>query len=183
VLTARNPSSTASAWRTGIQWRGAGIALVEFQIVALLGLLPLAFGLLQVALLFAGAAQLDYVAFEAAREGAMSRGDAGAARRAAVRAMVPQLARFDPGITAAGAGDVVARAYVTAQAESAAYLSLETERPETGLLRVRATRTVAYLSAEFLMGPHLGNNLVNLGIDDEVREAIAELGPRPRRRC
>ncbi len=40
----------------------------------------------------------------------------------------------------------------------------------------QASRTVAYLSAEFLMGPHLGNNLVNLGIYDEVRRAISELG-------
>jgi starch phosphorylase len=38
------------------------------------------------------------------------------------------------------------------------------------------SRTVAYLSAEFLMGPHLGNNLVNLGIYDLVREAVTELG-------
>ncbi|MBT3601965.1 MAG: glycogen/starch/alpha-glucan phosphorylase [Candidatus Latescibacteria bacterium] len=38
------------------------------------------------------------------------------------------------------------------------------------------SRTVAYLSAEFLMGPHLGNNLINLGIYDEVQEAIEELG-------
>ena len=38
------------------------------------------------------------------------------------------------------------------------------------------SRTVAYLSAEFLMGPHLGNNLVNLGIQDEVRQAVTELG-------
>ncbi|HXC59379.1 MAG TPA: glycogen/starch/alpha-glucan phosphorylase [Steroidobacteraceae bacterium] len=38
------------------------------------------------------------------------------------------------------------------------------------------SRTVAYLSAEFLMGPHLGNNLVNLGMLDEVRAAIGELG-------
>ena len=28
---------------------------------------------------------------------------------------------------------------------------------------IRGSRTVAYLSAEFLMGPHLGNNLLNLG--------------------
>jgi glycogen phosphorylase len=39
-----------------------------------------------------------------------------------------------------------------------------------------ASRTVAYLSAEFLMGPHLGNNLLNLGITDTVRQGIAELG-------
>ena len=38
------------------------------------------------------------------------------------------------------------------------------------------SRTVAYLSAEFLMGPHLGNNLLNLGIYDQVRQAVAELG-------
>jgi glycogen phosphorylase len=40
----------------------------------------------------------------------------------------------------------------------------------------QGSRTVAYLSAEFLMGPHLGNNLVNLGLYDEVKEAIGELG-------
>ena len=34
------------------------------------------------------------------------------------------------------------------------------------------SRTVAYLSAEFLMGPHLGNNLVNLGILNSTRDAI-----------
>ena len=40
----------------------------------------------------------------------------------------------------------------------------------------QASRTVAYLSAEFLMGPHLGNNLINLGILDRVRQCITELG-------
>ena len=40
----------------------------------------------------------------------------------------------------------------------------------------KGSRTVAYLSAEFLMGPHLGNNLINLGMFDEVRDAIRELG-------
>jgi starch phosphorylase len=37
-------------------------------------------------------------------------------------------------------------------------------------------RTVAYLSAEFLLGPHLGNNLINLGILGTVQQAMAELG-------
>jgi starch phosphorylase len=40
----------------------------------------------------------------------------------------------------------------------------------------KGSRTVAYLSAEFLMGPHLGNNLINLGIYDDVKDAIEELG-------
>jgi len=37
-------------------------------------------------------------------------------------------------------------------------------------------RIVSYLSAEFLLGPHLENNLVNLGIDDEARRAMEDLG-------
>ncbi len=40
----------------------------------------------------------------------------------------------------------------------------------------QGSRTVAYLSAEFLMGPHLGNNLINLGIYEQVRQAVQELG-------
>ena len=39
-----------------------------------------------------------------------------------------------------------------------------------------ASRTVCYLSAEFLLGPHLGANLLNLGITETVREAMGELG-------
>jgi starch phosphorylase len=39
----------------------------------------------------------------------------------------------------------------------------------------KGSRTVCYLSAEFLMGPHLGNNLVNLGIHDEVAAVVSEL--------
>jgi starch phosphorylase len=40
----------------------------------------------------------------------------------------------------------------------------------------KSPRMVAYLSAEFLLGPHLGNNLINLGLYDIVKQAIAELG-------
>lgn len=38
------------------------------------------------------------------------------------------------------------------------------------------SRTVCYLSAEFLLGPHLGNNLINLGLYDQVKQAMSELG-------
>ena len=37
-------------------------------------------------------------------------------------------------------------------------------------------RRVAYLSAEFLPGPHLANNLLNLGITEVTRKALHELG-------
>jgi starch phosphorylase len=37
-------------------------------------------------------------------------------------------------------------------------------------------RTVCYLSAEFSMGPHLGNNLVNMGIYNIVKQTMEELG-------
>ncbi|MGD9070995.1 MAG: glycogen/starch/alpha-glucan phosphorylase [Desulfobacterales bacterium] len=37
-------------------------------------------------------------------------------------------------------------------------------------------RIASYLSAEFLLGPHLENNLVNLGIYDEARRAMEDLG-------
>ena len=37
-------------------------------------------------------------------------------------------------------------------------------------------RTVCYMSAEFLPGPHLGNALINLGIWEPTRQAMGELG-------
>jgi glycogen phosphorylase len=40
----------------------------------------------------------------------------------------------------------------------------------------RDARVVAYLSAEFLPGPHLANNLLNLGIVEPARRAMSELG-------
>ncbi len=40
----------------------------------------------------------------------------------------------------------------------------------------KGSRTVCYLSAEFLIGPQLGSNLASLGMMEQVREALAELG-------
>lgn len=38
------------------------------------------------------------------------------------------------------------------------------------------SRTVVYLSAEYLMGPQLGNNLINLGLMETARKAVAAMG-------
>jgi glycogen phosphorylase len=40
----------------------------------------------------------------------------------------------------------------------------------------RNARMVAYLSAEYLPGPHLSGNLLNLGIWNQTRQAVEELG-------
>jgi starch phosphorylase len=42
--------------------------------------------------------------------------------------------------------------------------------------RAQDVRVVCYLSAEFLTGPHLANNLINLGIYDETAQAMRQLG-------
>ena len=42
--------------------------------------------------------------------------------------------------------------------------------------RERRSRTVCYMSAEFLLGPHLGANLIKLGIYDEAAEAVKKSG-------
>ncbi len=43
-------------------------------------------------------------------------------------------------------------------------------------LLAKDSRVICYLSAEFLMGPHLHNNLVNLGLYDEFHQAARESG-------
>ena len=42
----------------------------------------------------------------------------------------------------------------------------------------RDVKRVYYLSLEYLMGRTLGNSLINLGLDDEVSQALGELGYR-----
>lgn len=42
--------------------------------------------------------------------------------------------------------------------------------------RENNARTVCYFSAEFLLGPHLGNNILNLGLRDNLDEALRQMG-------
>ena len=40
----------------------------------------------------------------------------------------------------------------------------------------KKAKRVSYLSLEFLMGRAMTNNVINLGIEDELKEALASLG-------
>ncbi len=40
----------------------------------------------------------------------------------------------------------------------------------------QCARTVCYLSAEYLLGPHLGNNMINMGIMEKAYEASEKMG-------
>ncbi|MFX6937581.1 hypothetical protein ABTH70_19415, partial [Acinetobacter baumannii] len=42
--------------------------------------------------------------------------------------------------------------------------------------RGKDTRVVCYLSAEYLMGPHLGNALINMDAWEPVQKAVEESG-------
>ena len=53
-------------------------------------------------------------------------------------------------------------------------LALFVDSPEN--YEHRRVKTVAYMSAEFLLGPQLGNNILNLDYFDNVSEAMAKLG-------
>ena len=44
------------------------------------------------------------------------------------------------------------------------------------VIRKKPQKTVAYLSAEFLIGPQLSNNLLNLGITKEAEDALKRFG-------
>ncbi|WP_319589441.1 glycogen/starch/alpha-glucan phosphorylase [uncultured Draconibacterium sp.] len=44
------------------------------------------------------------------------------------------------------------------------------------VLETKNVRLIAYLSAEFLMGPQLGANLIDLNIYEEMKQAVTELG-------
>lgn len=44
------------------------------------------------------------------------------------------------------------------------------------IVDAKTAKAVAYLSAEFLTGPHLGNSLINVGIWQATKEAVSKVG-------
>jgi TadE-like protein len=69
--------------------RQKAAALVEFQIVLLLGLLPLVLGILQLALLLMAKHVVHYATYQAARSGAVAAADPAAMRRALAIGLMP----------------------------------------------------------------------------------------------
>ena len=47
---------------------------------------------------------------------------------------------------------------------------------QTYFAEARSDKVACYFSAEFLMGPQLGANLIDLNIFNEMKQAVAELG-------
>lgn len=62
------------------------------------------------------------------------------------------------------------------QSISKSVMEILTENWEETREKYKQTRQAHYFSAEFLVGRSLVNNLVNLGIYDEMQEAVQELG-------
>jgi len=69
--------------------RQRAAALVEFQIVLLLGLLPLVLGLLQLSLLLMAKHVVHYATYQAARSGAVAAADPAVMRRALAVGLMP----------------------------------------------------------------------------------------------
>jgi starch phosphorylase len=72
---------------------------------------------------------------------------------------------------------------LTTATRNDAYLALSStvrerlfEHANAALESYRGKRVIGYLSAEYLPGPHLANNLLGLGLTDTARVAMAELG-------
>lgn len=55
-------------------------------------------------------------------------------------------------------------------------LKLREHKTMDAVFQKNDVRIVSYLSAEFLMGPQLGANLIDLNIFDEMKQAVEELG-------
>jgi starch phosphorylase len=55
-------------------------------------------------------------------------------------------------------------------------LKLRELKTMDAVLQNKEVRLVSYMSAEFLMGPQLGANLIDLNIFDEMKQAVSDLG-------
>lgn len=110
--------------------RQTGAAMVEFYIVALLAVLPLCLGMIQLALLLEENHHIDHAAFHATRMAAMASGDTGVARRNFARAATLLSIDASSPVTAS---NVVARttaAYARTLADTARFARIIVVSPD-----------------------------------------------------
>ena len=111
------------------RFKQCGAALVEFQIVALLALLPMMFGMLQTAFLLGAHHTLQYATFSAARAGAMANASPAIMRRALATGLVPLFAMTADGVSADNVTGVVTGAFVKAYGATQLYARLQVLSP------------------------------------------------------
>jgi len=116
-----------------------GIAMVEFQIVALLGMLPLFLGGLQVLLLLMASHVVQYATFEAARAGAMNGADPSVMRRALAVGLLPLHATTAADITSGNAVAITTAAYGRSFAAILAFAAIDILNPSAAAFADFAT--------------------------------------------
>jgi hypothetical protein len=108
----------------------AGVATVEFHIVALFALLPLCLGTLQLALLMSDNHHIDHAAFLAARRASMSGGGTESARQAFAQASSLLLVDAASEVEAGNVAGRVARAYALTLADQARFAQFRIVSPD-----------------------------------------------------
>jgi TadE-like protein len=119
----------------GSRFRSRGVATVEFYVVALLALLPLLLGTLQVALLLVANDLVDYAAFAAVRGGATNHGDPDAIRSGFTKAMVPLFVSSAEPLTRDNVMTRVVDAYARAAVDVRVHTRFTTLAPDSSAQR------------------------------------------------
>jgi hypothetical protein len=107
-----------------------GATVVEFHIVTLLAMLPLALGLLQSAFLVTENHHVDHAAFMAARAGATANGEPDSMRREFARVMTPLFVKSGSPVDRSNVGGRVLDAYGRAMLDFTAHGALRIISPD-----------------------------------------------------
>ena len=119
--------------------RQQGTALLEFQIVALLGALPVFLGTLQLFLLLLAAHTVQFATVQSARAGSVHGADPAALKRAFTVGLLPLHAASSEEPTSGNILPVVAAAWAKASAEGLAFADVEILSPDAGAFADFAT--------------------------------------------
>ncbi len=119
--------------------RQGGSALLEFQIVALFGALPLLLGTLQLFLLLLASHTVQFATAQAARAGAMNGADPAVMRRAFATGLIPLHVASHQEPTSSNVVPLVATAWAKSSAESLVFSEVEILSPDAAVFADFAT--------------------------------------------